>query len=99
MKNKVRLAVAAATLAVLTAAGAGTAAYAHHAFAAEFDAAQPIELKGTITKANLTVTAASDSKAYDGTTTSAGAASASGNASSKGCKCKLKQGLCLLMRP
>ena len=32
MKNKVRLAVAAVTLAGLTAAGAGTAAYAHHAF-------------------------------------------------------------------
>ncbi|SHH08119.1 DUF6152 family protein [Massilia sp. CF038] len=31
--------------------GAAAPADAHHAFAAEFDAAQPIELKGTITKA------------------------------------------------
>ncbi len=30
---------------------AAAPAAAHHAFAAEFDAAQPIELKGTITKA------------------------------------------------
>ncbi len=28
-------------------------AHAHHAFAAEFDADQPIELKGTVTKLNL----------------------------------------------
>lgn len=48
MKNKVRLAVAAAALAALTAAGAGTAAYAHHAFAAEFDANRPVLLKGAV---------------------------------------------------
>ena len=48
MKNKVRLAVAAITLAGLTAAGAGTAAYAHHAFAAEFDANRPVLLKGAV---------------------------------------------------
>jgi hypothetical protein len=39
---------AALALALL---GAAAPADAHHAFAAEFDAAQPIELKGTITKA------------------------------------------------
>ena len=32
-------------------AGTTAPAHAHHAFAAEFDADQPIELKGTITKA------------------------------------------------
>jgi hypothetical protein len=48
MKNKVRLAVAGAALAALTATGAGTAAYAHHAFAAEFDANRPVLLKGAV---------------------------------------------------
>lgn len=32
-------------------AGSSLPAHAHHAFAAEFDADQPIELKGTVTKA------------------------------------------------
>ena len=45
MKTKTRLVVAGAALAALTAAGAGTAAYAHHAFAAEFDANRPVLLK------------------------------------------------------
>lgn len=40
---------ALATLVLLAAAGAP--AHAHHAFAAEFDADQPIDLKGTVTKA------------------------------------------------
>lgn len=48
MKTKVRLVVAGAALAALTAAGAGTAAYAHHAFAAEFDANRPVLLKGAV---------------------------------------------------
>jgi len=48
MRNKVRLAVAGAALAALTATGAGTAAYAHHAFAAEFDANRPVLLKGAV---------------------------------------------------
>jgi hypothetical protein len=41
-----RLVLASALL-----AGAAAPTQAHHAFAAEFDANQPIELKGTITKA------------------------------------------------
>ena len=48
MKTKTRLVVAGAALAALTAAGAGTAAYAHHAFAAEFDANRPVLLKGAV---------------------------------------------------
>lgn len=49
MRNITRsnfLASAAATLSVLAATSAG----AHHAFAAEFDADKPIDLKGTVTK-------------------------------------------------
>jgi len=42
-----RLARLAASIAILTAA---LPALAHHAFAAEFDASQPIDLKGTVTK-------------------------------------------------
>ena len=45
--NYLRRSLAATAIALLSAAPAG----AHHAFAAEFDASQPIELKGTITKA------------------------------------------------
>ena len=48
MKNKVRLVVAGVALAALTTIGAGTAAYAHHAFAAEFDADKPVLLKGKV---------------------------------------------------
>jgi hypothetical protein len=48
MKNKVRLVVAGLALAALTTVGAGTAAYAHHAFAAEFDAEKPVLLKGKV---------------------------------------------------
>src|SRR4051812_17323431 len=49
LSNKhVRAGVSGLALALLGVAGP---ADAHHAFAAEFDAAQPIELKGTITKA------------------------------------------------
>lgn len=50
MSNKLNYlwcSLAATAIALLSAAPAG----AHHAFAAEFDASQPIELKGTITKA------------------------------------------------
>jgi hypothetical protein len=47
MKTKMRIALAAGALAVL-AAGAGTASYAHHAFAAEFDANAPVLLKGKV---------------------------------------------------
>ncbi len=49
--NLLRLATLAAALA-LTAltAGAPTTALAHHAFAAEFDADKPLDLKGTVTK-------------------------------------------------
>ena len=49
MKNKVRLVVAGVALAALTTIGAGTAAYAHHAFAAEFDGNSPVLLKGKVT--------------------------------------------------
>ena len=48
MKNKARLVVAGVALAALTTLGAGTAAYAHHAFAAEFDADAPVLLKGKV---------------------------------------------------
>ena len=48
MKTKARLIVAGAAMAALTAIGAGTAAYAHHAFAAEFDADKPVLLKGKV---------------------------------------------------
>lgn len=47
--KKTRLAVAGLALAALTTIGAGTAAYAHHAFAAEFDADAPVLLKGKVT--------------------------------------------------
>jgi hypothetical protein len=47
-KNKVRYVVAIAALAALTTLGAGTAAYAHHAFAAEFDSEAPVLLKGPV---------------------------------------------------
>jgi hypothetical protein len=43
-----RYVVAAAALAALTTVGAGTAAFAHHAFAAEFDADAPVLLKGPV---------------------------------------------------
>src|SRR4051794_22901688 len=41
----------ALTLLLALMVGAMPAAQAHHAFAAEFDASQPIDLKGTVTKA------------------------------------------------
>ncbi len=43
-----RYVVATAALAVLSTVGAGTAAFAHHAFAAEFDAHAPVLLKGPV---------------------------------------------------
>ena len=43
-----RYVVAAAALAALSTLGAGTAVYAHHAFAAEFDADAPVLLKGPV---------------------------------------------------
>lgn len=46
--KKTRLVVAGLALAALTTIGAGTAAYAHHAFAAEFDADAPVLLKGKV---------------------------------------------------
>ena len=46
--KKTRLVVAGLALAALTAVGASTAAYAHHAFAAEFDADAPGLLKGKV---------------------------------------------------
>ena len=46
--NKTRLVVAGVALAALTTLGAGTVAYAHHAFAAEFDADAPVLLKGKV---------------------------------------------------
>jgi hypothetical protein len=48
MNKSMRLAVAGVALAALTAVGTGTAAYAHHAFAAEFDADAPVLLKGAV---------------------------------------------------
>lgn len=43
-----RYVVAAAALAALSTVGAGTAAFAHHAFAAEFDADAPVLLRGPV---------------------------------------------------
>ncbi len=48
MNKKARLVVAGVALAALTTVGAGTAAFAHHAFAAEFDADAPVLLKGKV---------------------------------------------------
>jgi hypothetical protein len=49
MKKTARLAIAGVAVAAFGALGAGTAAYAHHAFAAEFDAEAPVLLKGAVT--------------------------------------------------
>ncbi|HEX5007778.1 MAG TPA: DUF6152 family protein [Hyphomonadaceae bacterium] len=46
--GQARFGVAAAAFAALTPLGAGTAAFAHHAFAAEFDADAPVLLKGPV---------------------------------------------------
>src|SRR5262245_12274132 len=43
-----RYVVATAALAALTTVGAGTAAFSHHSFAAEFDADAPVLLKGPV---------------------------------------------------
>lgn len=48
MNTKARLVIAGVAMAALTAVGASTAAYAHHAFAAEFDAEAPVLLKGKV---------------------------------------------------
>ena len=48
---RMKLAVFAAGLGVLLAAGP---AFAHHAFAAEYDAAKPVKLTGTVTKVEWT---------------------------------------------
>jgi hypothetical protein len=48
MNKKMRFALMAAVLPLVGAAGVGTAAYAHHAFAAEFDANAPVLLKGKV---------------------------------------------------
>jgi hypothetical protein len=47
-------AVASATLAVAGIAALATPAEAHHAFSAEFDIKQPVELKGAVTKLQWT---------------------------------------------
>ena len=49
MKKTARLAIAGVAVAAFASLGVGTAAYAHHAFAAEFDAEAPVLLKGTVT--------------------------------------------------
>lgn len=63
-------------LAAVLAAGSGAAtAFAHHAFAAEFDADQPIDLKGVVTRArwvNPHSWLYFDVKNADGTTTNWG---------------------------
>ncbi len=48
MKNKLSVLVAAAVFSL-----AAAPAWAHHAFAAEFDAKKPVELKGVVTKVEL----------------------------------------------
>lgn len=55
-RNVNRLATGLAASALLIAAGvlnSATPALAHHAFAAEFDADKPVEVKGVITKAKF----------------------------------------------
>lgn len=55
-RNVTRLATGLAASALLIAAGvlnSATPALAHHAFAAEFDADKPVEVKGVITKAKF----------------------------------------------
>ena len=49
MKKTARLAIAGVAVAAFASLGVGTAAYAHHAFAAEFDSEAPVLLKGTVT--------------------------------------------------
>jgi hypothetical protein len=49
MSTYARYGTAAAAFAALMTLGAGTAAHAHHAFAAEFNADAPVILKGPIT--------------------------------------------------
>ncbi|MDZ4759598.1 MAG: DUF6152 family protein [Alphaproteobacteria bacterium] len=48
MNKKLRFALMAAVLPLVGVAGVGSAAYAHHAFAAEFDANAPVLLKGKV---------------------------------------------------
>jgi hypothetical protein len=48
--NKTKWIIAAAAATALAAAGAGGAAWAHHAFAAEFDGKAPVLLRGKVTK-------------------------------------------------
>ena len=48
MKKTARLAIAGVAVAAFGTLGVGTAAYAHHAFAAEFDAEAPVLLKGKV---------------------------------------------------
>ncbi|HYG27487.1 MAG TPA: DUF6152 family protein, partial [Caulobacteraceae bacterium] len=48
--DKRKLIIAGAVGAVLSAAAAGGAAWAHHAFAAEFDGKAPVLLRGKVTK-------------------------------------------------
>ena len=49
MKKTARLAIAGVAVAAFATLGVGTAAYAHHAFAAEFDSEAPVLLKGAVT--------------------------------------------------
>ena len=48
MRKSIRLGLFAAAAAAAATVGVGGAAYAHHAFAAEFDANAPVLLKGTV---------------------------------------------------
>ncbi len=48
--TKTKLMIAGAVAAVLGAAAAGGAAWAHHAFAAEFDGKAPVLLRGKVTR-------------------------------------------------
>ncbi len=48
MNRKIRYALMAAAAGLVGVAGVGGAAFAHHAFAAEFDANAPVLLKGTV---------------------------------------------------
>lgn len=75
LKNRPLNALAAVLLVAAGVFSAATPSFAHHAFAAEFDADKPVELKGIVTKAKWTNPHSwlyVDVKGVDGSTTNWG---------------------------